>query len=198
MVKVIGLTGSIATGKSTVSSYLKKCGYIVLDADEISRHALDIGTSCYKRVVEEFDVLSDDLSIDRKKLSYIIFNNNEKKKLLESIIHPYVIDELKKGIQECTQEVVFLDIPLLYEVSLEYLCDKIIVVYVNEDLQLKRLMNRNQIDEEHARLIMSHQISIEIKKDKADYIIDNSQDLDHLYNEIKRVLKEVGHENIYE
>lgn len=198
MVKVIGLTGSIATGKSTVSSYLKNCGYIVLDADEISRHALDIGTSCYKRVIEEFDALNDDLSIDRKKLSHIIFNNNEKKKLLESIIHPYVIDELKKGIKECTQELVFLDIPLLYEVSLEYLCDKIIVVYVNEDLQLKRLMNRNQIDEDHARLIMSHQISIEIKKDKADYIIDNCYDLNHLYNEIERVLKEVGHENIYE
>lgn len=198
MVKVIGLTGSIASGKSTVTSYLLQHGYTVLDADEISRHALDIGTLCYNRVVSCFDVLNEDLSINRKKLSEIIFNNEDKKRLLESIIHPYVIDELKKGIQECQKELIFLDIPLLYEIQLDYLCDKVIVVYVNEQLQKERLMNRNHIDEKQAELLMSHQISIEIKKEKADYIIDNQGDLDHLYHEIDRVLKEVGHENIYE
>lgn len=198
MVKVIGITGSISVGKSTVTSYLVNKGYTVLDADEISRHALDIGKPCYYRVKELFGCISEDGNIDRKMLGSIVFNDDKKKELLESIIHPYVIDELKKGISSTDDHIIFLDIPLLFEAHLEYLCDKIIVVYINELLQLERLMNRNQIDKEQALLLMSKQISIEIKKHKADYIIDNQGDLNHLYTEIENILKEVDNENIYE
>ncbi len=197
MVKVVGLTGSIAVGKSTVTAYLLNKGYNVLDADEISRHALDKGTYCYNEVVRLFGCLNDDGSINRKELGSIVFLDDHKRSLLESIIHPYVIDELKRGI-EASNGIVFLDIPLLFEAHLQYLCDCIIVVYVNEQLQMQRLMNRNGIDKDGAKLLMSKQISIEIKKDQADFVINNEGDLNHLHKEIERVLKEVENENIYE
>ena len=94
MTKVIGLTGSIAVGKSTVSNYLLTHGYCVLDADEISRHALDQGTECFKQVINLFDCLDEKGSIDRKKLGNIVFHNAYKKRQLENIIHPYVIEQL--------------------------------------------------------------------------------------------------------
>ncbi len=198
MTKVIGLTGSIAVGKSTVTRYLLQKGYQVLDSDEISRHALDIGKSCYQKVKEEFDCVNEDGSIDRKKLGDIVFHDQTKKQRLEDIIHPYVIDCLKTGIQECQDSLIFLDIPLLYEAHLEYLCDKIIVVYVDEDTQCRRLMNRNHIDEKQARHLMSQQISIEKKKEIADYVIDNRGYQEELYQNIERVLKEIHNEVIHE
>ncbi|MEG0277456.1 MAG: dephospho-CoA kinase [Coprobacillus sp.] len=198
MSKVIGLTGSIAVGKSTVTSYLLTHGYTVLDADEISRHALDIGKPCYEMVKELFGCLNDDLSINRKALGEIVFHDTYKKQQLEDIIHPYVIDELKKGIDACKAEFVFLDIPLLFEVHLESLCDKIVVVYVDEKTQAQRLMNRNHISMEEAKHLMSQQISIEIKKEKADFIIDNRLMFENLYIEIERILKELKDEIIYE
>ena len=105
MTKVIGLTGSIAVGKSTVSN-----GYCVLDADEISRHALDQGTECFKQVINLFDCLDEKGSIDRKKLGNIVFHNAYKKRQLENIIHPYVIEQLKIGIRTCQDELIFCNI----------------------------------------------------------------------------------------
>lgn len=196
MTKVIGITGSIAVGKSTVTNYLMTHGYCVLDADEISRHALDIGNPCYGVVKDLFGCLNDDLTINRKALGNIIFHDAYKKQQLESIIHPYVIAELKKGIANCHDELIFLDIPLLFEVHLESLCDKIGVVYVDEQTQVKRLMNRNKISSEAARHLMSQQISIEDKKNRGDFIIDNRLMLEDLYIEIERILRELKDEII--
>lgn len=198
MVKVIGLTGSIAVGKSTVTHYLRTHGYQVLDADEISHHAMDRGTSCYQKVKEIFGCVKDDLTIDRQMLGRIVFNDAKKKKQLEDIIHPYVIEELKKGIVHCQDSLIFLDIPLLYEIHLEYLCDKIIVVYVDETTQMKRLMKRNGILEDEALLLMRQQISIEDKKLRADYVIDNRLNFEVLYGEIEKILKEIKDEVVFE
>lgn len=198
MVKVIGITGSIAVGKSTVTRYLLTHGYQVMDADKISKEALNVGTSCYKRVVELFHCVSDDFTIDRKELGRIVFSDQSKKKQLEDIIHPYVIETLKEGIQKCEDELIFLDIPLLFEAKLEYLCDKIIVVYVDEDTQMHRLMERNHIDSHAAMHLMSQQISIEEKKNLADYIVDNRCNHEDLYRNIERVLKEIKDDIIHE
>ena len=198
MTKVIGITGSIAVGKSTVTSYLITHGYTVLDADEISHHALDKGTSSYEMVKELFGCLNDDLTINRKTLGEIVFHDEYKKQQLENIIHPYVISELKKGIDNCEDKLIFLDIPLLFEVHLESLCDKIVVVYVDEKTQQERLMKRNHISSEDAKHLMSQQISIEVKKDMGDYIIDNRMMFENLYIEIERILKELKDETIYE
>lgn len=190
MTKVIGLTGSIAVGKSTVTQYLLTHGYQVLDADEISHHALDQGTSCYDQVKGLFGCIDEKGNIDRKALGKIVFHDASLKKKLEDIIHPYVISELKKGIEICQDDVIFLDIPLLYEVHLEYLCDKIMVVYVDEETQIERLMKRNHISRSDALHLMGQQISIEKKKEMADFVIDNRNHYEDLYQEIERVLKD--------
>lgn len=198
MTKVIGITGSIAVGKSTVTHYLLTHGYQVLDSDEISRHALDKGKACYDMVVDRFDCLNQDGFIDRKKLANIVFSDYRKKQELENIIHPYVVETLKNGIKKCQDEIIFLDIPLLYEANLEYLCDKVIVVYVDEHTQMSRLMKRNHIDEKEAKHLMQQQISIEKKKDMGDFIIDNRLNFEDLYRNIERVLKVIQDEIIHE
>jgi len=198
MVKVIGLTGSIAVGKSTVSQYLMTHGYAVLDADAISKEALNLGTSCYQKVKELFGCIQADGTINRQELGKIVFHDKEKKKVLEDIIHPYVIEQIQKGIQDCQDDVIFLDIPLLFEAHLEYLCDRIIVVYVDEHTQMKRLMKRNHITDSDARHLMQQQISIEKKKDMGDFILDNRLNYQELYKEIERVLKVIQDEVIHE
>lgn len=198
MTKVIGLTGSIAVGKSTVTHYLLTHGYQVIDADEISRHALDKGKPCYDQVIEVFGCLDESGNIDRKALGDIVFHNSQRKKQLEAIVHPYVIEQLKLGIQQCQESLVFLDIPLLFEIHLDSLCDKIIVVYVDEQTQMKRLMKRNGITQEEAKVLMSQQISIEKKRFMGDYVLDNCKDYQYLYEDIERVLKVLRDEIIYE
>ncbi|MCD7894752.1 MAG: dephospho-CoA kinase [Erysipelotrichaceae bacterium] len=194
--KVIGITSSIAGGKSTVTNYLRQKGYVVLDADEISHHALDKGERSYYQVKEMFrECVDEDRNIDRQKLGKIVFNDQRMKKQLEDIIHPYVSSTMKKQIQQCHQDVIFLDIPLLYEAHFEYLCDKIIVVYVDENTQCERLMKRNHIDKQEARHLMQQQMSIEEKKNKADYILDNTLGFEDLYQNIERILNsEIVHE----
>ncbi|MCD8027502.1 MAG: dephospho-CoA kinase [Erysipelotrichaceae bacterium] len=194
--KVIGITSSIAGGKSTVTNYLRKKGYTVLDADEISHHALDKGTRSYYQVMEMFkECVDENRNINRHKLGQIVFNDSRMKKQLEDIIHPYVSSTMKKQIQQSDEDVIFLDIPLLYEAHFEYLCDKIIVVYVDEDIQCERLMKRNHIDKQEAFHLMQQQMSIEEKKNKADYVLDNSLGFEDLYQNIERILNS---EIIYE
>lgn len=194
MSRVIGITGSIAVGKSTVTQYLKTHGYCVLDADEISHQALEKESHCYHKIVECFDCLDDNQNISRQKLGQIVFHDPQQKALLESIIHPYVQEMLKKGIEQCQEPLVFLDVPLLYETHMDTMCDDVMVVYVDEKTQLKRLMKRNQIDEKQARLLMSQQISIEKKKEMGDYIIDNRQNFEDLYAQIESVLEVLKNE----
>lgn len=198
MTKVIGLTGSIAVGKSTVTDYLLTHGYAVLDADQISHQALNPGTVCFEQVKDLFGCVDESGQIDRQALGKIVFHDPLKKQQLEDIIHPYVIEEMKKGIQESHDDFIFLDIPLLYEAHLESLCDKIIVVYVDEKTQMQRLMKRNRITQEEALHLMQQQISIEKKKDMSDYIIDNRHNLEDLYQNIERILKVLKDETLYE
>ena len=148
--KVYGITGSIACGKSTVTNYLREHGYLVIDADRISREALTIDQGCIEKVDQLFHCVHGGI-VDRKTLGKKVFHDAKAKKMLENIIHPYVISQLKEAIQE-NQDLpcLFLDIPLLYESHLEYLCDSIIVVYLDEKQQVKRLMERDHIDEEYA------------------------------------------------
>ena len=198
MSKAIGITGSIASGKSQVSSYLINKGYTLYDADEITHHAYDKGTKVYEKVISCFDCLDDNKNIDRKKLGQIVFNDSSKKKVLEEIVHPYVIETMKKGIEESDDDLVFLDIPLLYEAGLEYLCDKIIVVYCNREIQCERLMKRNNISESEANHLIDLQMSLEEKKKRADFVIENNFSLEELYDHIEKVVGEIRNEIIYE
>lgn len=186
--EIFGITGSIATGKSTVTNYLRDKGYLVVDSDKLAYDALTIDQDCINKTKTRFNLPEG--KIDRKKLGTIIFNDKEAKADLEKIIHPYVISRIKKEIEDNRDlKYIFLDIPLLYESKLEYLCDKVIVVYLSLEDELKRLMERDQIDKEYAKLIIANQMSIETKKEKADIILDNSGSLENLYKQIEELLK---------
>ena len=185
---VIGVTGSIATGKSTFSRYIKEHGYILVDSDQLSYDALTIDSSCINAVFALFDCKDPEGKIDRKKLAGIVFNDPVKKKQLEDIVHPYVLKHIQAAVEKHQDEIVFLDIPLLYEGHFEYLCDKIVVIYVNEKLQLKRLLERNHYSLEEAYARINNQISIEQKAKRADYVINNEGDLETLYTNIQQFL----------
>lgn len=185
--KVYGITGSIATGKSTVTKYLRDKGYLVVDSDKLAYDALTIDLECIEKTKQRFNLTGD--GIDRKALGKIVFNDFKAKADLEAIIHPYVIKKIKETINDNQdQELIFLDIPLLYESNLEYLCNKVIVVYLNYQKEVKRLMKRDNIDEKYAKIIISNQINIEEKKSRADIVLDNNGTLENLYLQIEAML----------
>ena len=194
---IIGITGSISTGKSAVSSYLQDIGYTVIDSDKIVHNLLTKKEVIDKIAVAFGSGLVKDRILNKKKLGEIIYNNEEKRLTLNSIIHPLVIrviQEETNNYKNNEQRLIFVDIPLLYETELENLVDKIIVVYVPYDVQLKRLMLRDNIDMEYARQKIKASMDIEIKKEKADYVIDNSLILANTYKQIDEVLRRIKNE----
>ena len=194
--KVYGITGSIACGKSTVTHYLIERGYLVVDADLISRNALTIDQECILKVQELFGCVKDGI-VDRKALGRIVFHDKNAKKQLEAIIHPYVILKMKEEIEKNKErDCIFLDIPLLYESHLEYLCDEIIVVYLDEQRQVQRLMARDHIDESYAYTIINNQISSLKKREMADIVFDNNQGIEELYKQIDEFIERISHEEI--
>ena len=194
--KVYGITGSIACGKSTVTHYLIERGYLVVDADLISRNALTIDQECILKVQELFGFVKDRI-VDRKELGRIVFHDKNAKKQLEAIIHPYVILKMKEEIEKNKErDCIFLDIPLLYESHLEYLCDEIIVVYLDEQRQVQRLMARDHIDESYAYTIINNQISSLKKRKMADIVFDNNQGIEELYKQIDEFIERISHEEI--
>ena len=190
MKKVIGLTGSIASGKSTVSNRLKDLGYKVIDCDEINHKLLQKDNIGYISVLEEFgsDILDSSLEIDRKKLGGIIFNNKLSKEKLNQILHPLIKSCVKEEIEKVEDGLVFLDCPLLFETDFYELCDAKIVVYVNLDTQIHRLMERDGITFPEALKKIYAQMSLDEKLALADYVLDNCHSLSDLDWQIKQLL----------
>ena len=191
--KVIGLTGSIATGKSQVSNYLKNKGIKVIDADLIARDVANykIVKNKIKREFGE-DLYKND-KLDRKKLAEIIFARKIHRQKLNSIMHPEIYKEIKKE-SESADGLVFIDIPLLFEnedlnkkYGLDF--DEIWLVYVDRETQIKRLMNRDDISREYAEEKINSQISVEEKRKKSDVIIDNSGTLEETFAQVEKKLK---------
>ncbi len=185
MKKVIGITGGIASGKSTVSNYLKKLGYPLIDCDELTK---DSYIDCFKQIETTFPDCIVDGEISREKLGQCVFSNTAAKKKLEGIIHPYVRKRMEMFIEE-NNRIIFLDIPLLFEANMEDLCDEIWVVYVSFETQLERLMKRNQMDEKTAMMRIYAQMSLEEKKNRADVVLNNETTLNNLYTQIKERLE---------
>ncbi|MFS0646772.1 dephospho-CoA kinase [Siminovitchia sp. 179-K 8D1 HS] len=182
MATIIGLTGGIASGKSTVSNMLKERGFTVVDADRAARTVVVPGESAYEQVVEQFgrEILSDDGTLDRPKLGAIVFNDSEKRKKLNAIVHPAVREKMKEWQEEAIQNgknTIILDIPLLFESNLLHMVEKTIVVYVDEETQLKRLMDRNSFREDEAQARIGSQLPLRKKKEMADAVIDNNGSL---------------------
>lgn len=191
MTKVIGLTGGIATGKSTVSSYLKKKGYFIVDADMIAHDALMKGKKPYELVCAHFPSVVEEGEINRRALGKIVFHDQKEKDILESYVLPYVREEIEKEIEK--HEEVILDVPLLFEKQYDILCDFIIVVSCSYEIQLKRLMERNHFSKEEAHARIMSQMSLAEKEKRADYIIHNDGNLEELYKQVDDVIREVKH-----
>ena len=192
MKRVIGITGGIASGKSTVSQYLLSKKFQVVDCDLLTRQSY---IDRFKEIQEAFPDCIVDGAISRPMLASRVFSNETAKQNLEKIIHTYVRHQMKKTIHHTKNGLIFLDIPLLYEAHMEDLCDEIWVIYVSEQQQLERLMQRNQMDEKTALMRIQAQMSIEEKRLKADYVIDNSTNLVSLYQQIEQRLEELDEYN---
>jgi len=177
---VAGLTGGIGTGKSTVAAIFEEAGAIVIDADKIAKEVVETGRPAWQKIVTQFgrNVLLPNGGIDRKRMADIIFNAPLQKDRLNRIVHPFVIAETERRLKEIERDhpesVVILDIPLLIEAGMDRDLAEIIVVYVPEAIQQKRLMRRDRLNATEALARIRAQMPIDEKKTKATILIDNS------------------------
>jgi len=182
---IAGLTGGIASGKSTVSAFLKDAGAIIVDADKIAREAVRKGLPAWLGIVNTFgqSILLPDGEINRILLGDIIFNDPAQKQVLNQIVHPWVFAETATRLTEIEiknlNAVVILDVPLLIESGMDTGLSDIIVVYVPEQVQFQRLMTRDALTQKQALARIRSQLSIEEKKKRATIVIDNSNSLEN-------------------
>ena len=187
----IGLTGSIATGKSTVTNMLKELGAFVIDCDKTARDVVASGTRGLAKIEEVFgkDAVAADGSMDRVYIGDLVFRNPEMKKRLENILFPLIFEALGEELlrleREAVTPVVFLDMPLLYEVKYDSYVDEVWLVYVPFEVQLSRLMKRNGYTKEEALLRIDSQISVDKKKSLAQQVIDNSGTLEDTKEQVR-------------
>jgi dephospho-CoA kinase len=193
----LGLTGGVASGKTTVANFFREKGVPIIDADRLAHTALARNKD---KIVNYFgrDILGPTGDIDRKALGLKVFNSTDKLKFLESLIHPFVqkkTEEKKSLFKAAGHKMAIYDVPLLFENELQDKFDKVIVVYVPESLSLKRLMKRNSLSQEEAKSRLASQMDIEKKKKKADIVIDNKGDLDELKTQVDQVYRDLLSEN---
>jgi dephospho-CoA kinase len=190
---IIGLTGSIASGKTSISSMLEKMGFPIVDADAIARRVVEKGMPALERIKKEFgeEVLNSDGTLDRKALGQMVFSSSKKLELLNSITHPAIIEEINRNINALSdkgEKMCVLDAPLLIESGINGMADSVLLVYVDDRTQLSRLMNRDNISEELALKKISSQMGFEEKRKYADYVIDNSRSLDYTKAQLEKII----------
>jgi len=201
---LVGVTGGIASGKSTVAAMLEKKGAPMIDFDVLARVVVEPEEPAWKQIVAFFgeQVLNEDRTLDRKKLSDIVFHDMEKRKKLESFTHPQIRIEFVRMLNEITEKdpnaIVQVVIPLLLELNLQYLFHKVVVVSVSQDEMVKRLAMRDGITEDAARKMLLSQLPMEEKVKYADFVLDNSgtveeteKKVDRLWEELKKVQREI-------
>jgi dephospho-CoA kinase len=202
---IVGLTGSIATGKSTVSKMLAQLGALIIDADQIVRQVQQPGEPAWREIVECFGegILLPTQELDRAKLGQLVFGNEENRKKLNAIVHPRVQERrdvlTAKALQEDPHRVIVWDIPLLIETGMYKEVDKTVVVYVDADTQLARLLERDKLSLEQARQRIAAQMPIEEKKAYADYLIDNRGTLEETKRQVEQVyaqLRQLAEESV--
>ena len=193
--KIVGLTGGISSGKSTVSSYFKQLKIPVIDADEVARKVVKPNSQGAIEIRKAFgsDVFEEDGSLNRQKLGALIFSNAENRQKLDDLLQPLIkimiLDEIEEYHQK-GENMIVLDLPLLFEKQYEELCEEIIVVYVPKELQLERLMRRNQYTKQEALSRIDSQLSIEEKRKRATVLLDNQGTIQQLYQQVEQWLVE--------
>lgn len=194
MALIIGLTGSIASGKSTVSLMFDEFRIPVVDADKIAREVVYPGEEAYNKIIETFGthVLREDKTLNRKKLGEIVFDDQEKLETLNQIVHPAIrkrIIEKRDGFVQDGASCVVLDIPLLFESNLTNFVDKTIVVYVDENVQLQRLMERDEFGESEALKRIKSQMPVKEKAKLADAVINNNSSKTATFEQLEDILR---------
>jgi dephospho-CoA kinase len=176
MVKVIGLTGGIATGKTTVSKYLNSIGYQIIDADKITHKVQKKGSEGLDAIATFFgsDILNENGELNRSRLGNMVFSNNHLLRELVRIIDPYIRKQIITDIQTASHAVVILDAPTLFENGYHYLCDEIIVVTCSYENQLKRLMQRDQLPQQVAKQRINSQWPLDVKVKLANHVINSN------------------------
>ncbi|QPC47193.1 dephospho-CoA kinase [Mangrovibacillus cuniculi] len=190
---IIGITGGIASGKSTASNYLEDQGYPVVDADKIAKEIVEPNKPTLTQIAEHFGqgMLHEDGSLNREKLGSIVFQNEEARLTLNSIMHPAIRREMLFQADEYLKEgnqIVFLDIPLLFESKLTSIVDQTLLIYVPKEIQLERLMRRNGYSQEEALSRIASQMPINEKKKLANVTIDNSGSKEDLSIQLDKYL----------
>ena len=191
---IVGLTGGIGSGKTTVSNLFKDLGIHIIDTDVIARDLVNHNASVLKEIVSKFgnDILKQDDSLDRKKLAKIIFNHKRYKQQLEDILHPKIREEVKTQIQniqssETPPEYIIVVIPLLFETRFSDLVDQILVILSDETIRIQRIRQRDHRSMDEIRSIMNSQVDDEKRINEADDIIKNNNGLDELTSQIKQL-----------
>ena len=192
--KLIGLTGGIGAGKSTVSDYLKQKGYPVLDADLVAREIVEPGTETLSELSRAFgeEILNPEGSLNRGVLAKIVFTDANKKLLMDRIMHGKVIDILLSRAKAMTDEpVVFIDVPLLFETGMDRYMDQVWMVDADEDVRIQRVMNRDGSSMEDVRKRIQYQSGRDEKIQKSHVILNNCCDRKILYEQIDERLSEL-------
>ncbi|TVX92350.1 dephospho-CoA kinase [Paenibacillus agilis] len=194
----IGLTGGIASGKSTVSQLFVHYGARLVDADRIAREVVLPGSAVLEQIAERFgsEMLLPDGTLDRKRLGQVIFQDPVERRALEQITHPTIRKQMISQMQQYELEepkrLVVVDVPLLYESGLDELLQEVVVVYVPPAVQLERLKQRDQLTDEEAHKRIHAQMSLEEKRERADWIIYNDKDRTETERQVRLFLQEKG------
>lgn len=197
--KTIGLTGGIASGKSTVSQKLAELGAIIIDGDKIAHTSMQPGLPAYDGIVEYFGskILNPDQTIDRTRLGDIVFSDPAQMRALNRIVRPWIYKAIDKEIESRRlahpNAVLVLDIPLLYEAGLDKICDQVWVVWVDRETQIKRLMARNSLTREEAVRRIDSQMPLDEKARRAHIVIDNNGSMDDTLSLATRYYLDILH-----
>lgn len=186
---IVALSGGIASGKSTIANLFAQLGVPIIDADVIARQVVEIGTDAYKLIVKHFsqEILLPNNEIDRSQLREIIFNNDHERLWLNNLLHPIIQEQTQIQIAQQTAAYVIWVVPLLVENNLHNLADRVLMVDTPEQLQLERLIQRDNIDESLAKKMISSQISSQKRLTYADDIIVNNGDLTSLTTQVNKL-----------
>ena len=196
--EIIGLTGGIGTGKSTVSNFLREQNFAIVDADLISREVVEPGKPLLKELEEAFgsEIINEDGSLNRKGLAAIVFNDVEQRKLMDSIMHKEILAEMRRCMEsyqeQGTHQGIIIDAPLLFEIGLEKWCGQVWLVTADMDIRIQRVCARDNAVPEEVEARIRNQMSDDEKRKLSDEILDNSGTLESLHKQITELLEEKG------